>query len=128
VRAAPFLADAPIDNHFDAVQPSRRFEEEHVLWRQPTPDDEKVHAVTIRSMWLAIRFEPEPLQTGDHELAGICRADRARSAEKSAFRQTFVTLENVIESIVSYRCTRVEHAAAIRNTQRRSPISKSAKC
>jgi hypothetical protein len=128
VRAAPFVADASIDDHLDAVQPSRCLEEEHVVWRQPTPDDEKVHAVTIRSKSLAIPLEPEPLQTADHELAGICPGDRMRSAGKSASRQTFVTLENVIAFIVSYRCTRVEHAGAIRNTRRRSPISKPAKC
>jgi hypothetical protein len=128
MRPAPFVADASIDDHLDVVQLPRRFEEQHVLWRQPTPDDEKVHAVTIRSKWLAIPFEPEPLQTGDHEVAGICPGERAQSKGKSAFRQTFVTLEIVIASIVSYRCTRVEHAAAIRNTQRRSPISKPANC
>jgi len=66
------------------------------------------------------------LQTGDHETAGLAGDFLAPAPEKSPSRQTFVSLETVIASTVSRRCTAAGHPAAIRNTARAMPISKAA--
>jgi hypothetical protein len=77
---------------------------------------------------LTILFEADEVQTGDHGSGRLAQGFAVDPPRKSAFRQTFVTLENVIASIVSHRCTGVEHADAIRNTRRATPLSKSAIC